>query len=261
MGVPKPPSPSSAPESSEEEDERPTVVPPYDVEARAREAGFAEYTFDSEGALETPTVVPPGGDEVFRTQMKTLTDDAELEDARVRSSRSSTPMPGPIALERTGSGRWSIPPPAARKPPPEDPVIEILSTGDDDDEDTDETDPLDAVRPLLARGELSKALAATEEILRLDPSNVAARRLAEECSQGLVAQYTARLGSLERVPRIAMPTDRLATLSLDHRVGFLLALVDGASPIETIIDMSGMSPPDVLRTFVELHERGIIALR
>jgi len=55
--------------------------------------------------------------------------------------------------------------------------------------------------------------------------------------------------------------EQLGKLSLDHRVGFLLALVDGASPIETILDISAMPAPDVLRIFVELYERGVIAFR
>jgi hypothetical protein len=36
------------------------------------------------------------------------------------------------------------------------------------------------------------------------------------------------------------------SLGLDHRTGF----VDGASTLEMILDMSGMMPSDVLRTFV-----------
>ena len=70
-----------------------------------------------------------------------------------------------------------------------------------------------------------------------------------------------KLGSLTRVPKLAVSLDQLVSLSLDHRAGFLISFVDGASTLATILDMSGMSPSEVLRTFVELNERGIIKLR
>jgi hypothetical protein len=48
---------------------------------------------------------------------------------------------------------------------------------------------------------------------------------------------------------------------LDHREGFVLSLVDGASDIDTILDACPMPTHKTLRILHELHQRGILGLR
>src|ERR1035437_7678570 len=50
---------------------------------------------------------------------------------------------------------------------------------------------------------------------------------AEECKRMLEKTYATRLGSLERVPVLAIDQKELRTLPLDHRGGFLLSHIDG----------------------------------
>lgn len=76
-----------------------------------------------------------------------------------------------------------------------------------------------------------------------------------------VADFTARLGSLARVPTMTVPFDQLATLSLDNRMGFLIAMVDGTSTIQTLLDVAAMPVLEVLRALVMLEERGIVEFR
>ena len=155
--------------------------------------------------------------------------------------------------------RWSIPP-GARERFGEDPVIEILS-GADAQSEAEALAPLDEARMLLEAGDEPAALAIAEGILRRTPSNAPARQIAEACERALAAKYTAQLGSLARVPKLAVPVEKLVSLSLDHRAGFLISFVDGSSSVSTIIDMSGMPPSEVLRTFIDLKEGGVISLR
>jgi hypothetical protein len=144
--------------------------------------------------------------------------------------------------------------PAARERPGEDPVLEI---GGDDEA----LDPVDEARMLLDAGDEEGALALVDGLLRRVPGNARARDLAEECERALSAKYAKRLGSLTRVPKLAISVDQLVALSLDHRAGFLLSFVDGMSSLAMIVDMSGMSSSEVLRTFVELTDRRVITLR
>ena len=51
------------------------------------------------------------------------------------------------------------------------------------------------------------------------------------------AHYLARIGPKKQIPRVAMTADHIRTLTLDHRCGFLLSLVDGTSSIEDILDV------------------------
>lgn len=56
--------------------------------------------------------------------------------------------------------------------------------------------------------------------------------------------------ALDAVPRVAMSTAELRSLPLDHRAGFLLAHVDGATDVRTLIDVCAM-PNDELLSIVE----------
>jgi hypothetical protein len=211
--------------------------------------------------------MPPGGEEAYRAAMATvstesdrehprpprsaqvtITNEVELEEARIASARGSSP-PQPA--------RWSMPP-AAPKAVVDDPVLEILSGVDSDPPNAS---PLDQARTYLAMGEEAMALEIAERVLRAEPDNPEARAFAEDCHARLVMRYTNHLGSLDRIPHVALSPDRLMSLSLDHRVGFLLALVDGGSSLETILDMSGMSAPEALGLLVNLYDSGIIAFR
>ena len=68
----------------------------------------------------------------------------------------------------------------------------------------------------------------------------------------------ARLGSLDRVPVLAVAPGELAKLSIDHRAGFLLTMIDGVTPLDMIVDASGLPRADVLEIVVTLLDRGVI---
>jgi hypothetical protein len=212
---------------------------------RSRSSGPAgAVALDSDDAI--PTVVPPTDE--FRAHTRTLVDDEELEIARVASMQTSSLLPP--ALDPTMSPRGA----GARERPGEDPVLEI-------EEDEEPLDPVDEARMLLDDGDEEGALALIEVFLRRNPAHPQARQIAEQCERALSAKYSKRLGSLTRVPKLAVTVDQLVSLALDHRAGFLLSFVDGVSTLAPSVDMSGMSASEVLRTFVDLTERRVITLR
>jgi hypothetical protein len=116
------------------------------------------------------------------------------------------------------------------------------------------------LRDRYAMGDYSGALIVAEGILEASPGDPEAERYAQGCRDVLVQMYSSRLGSLERVPRVAVPPDQIRWLSLDHRAGFLLSLVDGTARLEDILDMSGMPRLDALRILHTLFEQQVIAL-
>lgn len=120
-----------------------------------------------------------------------------------------------------------------------------------------------ATRDMLDRfelGDFSGALIVAESILQTSPDDVDARRCAERCRETLHSMYLARLGGLAAVPTVAVPREQVRWLSLDHRSGFLLSLVDGRSSFEEILDVSGMAPLDALRILFELSQQNVIAV-
>lgn len=109
-------------------------------------------------------------------------------------------------------------------------------------------------------GDFSGALAAAERVLQLDPDDVQANRYAENCREVLTQMFSARLAPLERTVTVAVSPEQIRWLSLDHKSGFLLSLVDGSSSIEELLDISGMPRLDALRILSTLAQQKVIAL-
>lgn len=112
-----------------------------------------------------------------------------------------------------------------------------------------------------AVGDYSGALVLAEAILEEDPENLAANRYANNCRDVLVQMYTSRLGPLSQTAIVTVSPDKVRWLSLDHRAGFLMSLVDGQLTIEEILDISGMSRLDALRIMYDLTQQNIVSLR
>ncbi len=115
-----------------------------------------------------------------------------------------------------------------------------------------------AVRDRFDVGDFSGALILAEGMLENDPESVDALLYAEHCRDVLKQMYISRLGGVGRVPKVAVSDEQLRWLSLDHRAGFLLSLVDGRSSFEEVLDMSGMPPIDALRLLLELLQQNVI---
>lgn len=113
----------------------------------------------------------------------------------------------------------------------------------------------------LSLGDYSGALELAEQILADAPGDAEAAACAKTCRGVLRQMYVARLGPLERVAVVMVPRDQLRWLSIDHKAGFVLSLVDGVSSLEMIIDVSGMPELDTLRILSDLAQQRIIALR
>jgi hypothetical protein len=113
----------------------------------------------------------------------------------------------------------------------------------------------------VSLGDYSGALEIAEKILDLNPEDSAAKQCAENCRTVLRQMYATRIGPLDRVPVVMIARDQLRWLSIDHKAGFVLSLVDGVSTLEMIIDVSGMAELDTLRILSELAQQRIISLR
>jgi hypothetical protein len=85
-----------------------------------------------------------------------------------------------------------------------------------------------------------------------------AEQIAHECRTSLTQRYVESIGSLARVPVIAVPLSVIRELPIDNRAGFVLSRIDGISSLEMILDMSGMPQLDALRIVYELIQNGAL---
>jgi hypothetical protein len=130
----------------------------------------------------------------------------------------------------------------------------------DEPQRTEEDPAVGDMRDRYAAGDFTGALILSESLLETDPNHEEALRYADSCREVLTQMYSARLGPLDQVATVAIPSDQIRWLSLDHRAGFLLSLVDGVSTVDEILDISGMTRLDALRIMYTLLEQRIVAL-
>jgi hypothetical protein len=258
------------------ENDRPTVNPPFDVAAFARIASGPSSQQRRSAAEEAPTKPPPpdappqGEAGEARARQVTRTDEAELEAARVESTIHSEP-PGPgrasplsIADARASSSPSMPPVMPERSITPTSIAAAVLGAiGASSPEITERTidDPTAEMRERFSLGDYTGALEMSGLILAEEPSNFEAAECGENCRTVLEQMYAARLGPLERVPMVVVPRTQMRWLSMDHRAGFILSLIDGNSSVDLILDVGGMPRLDALRILHELVQQKIVAFR
>jgi hypothetical protein len=117
-----------------------------------------------------------------------------------------------------------------------------------------------AMKDRYAMGDFTGALVVAEGMLETNADDLDAQRYAQTCRDVLTQMYAARLGALTQRVRVAVPGDQIRWLSLDHRAGFVLSLIDGSSTVEELLDISGMNRLDALRILYTLFDQRVISL-
>jgi hypothetical protein len=238
------------------------VAPPFDVEAFAR----AATATPKKGAPE----MPPDGP-LPRPEQTTLTNEAELERARLQSAQRSEPPPHfrhtasvlSMANARAPSAPEMAAPQRTLSPTSIEAAVLGAIAGTPGPEITERTidDPVAEMNERYSLGDYTGALEISELILAEDPSNLEAAECGENCRSVLERMYVAKLAPLDRAPQVVVPRAQMRWLSIDHRAGFVLSLIDGSVSVETILDLSGMPRLDALRILHELVQQKVVAFR
>jgi hypothetical protein len=119
---------------------------------------------------------------------------------------------------------------------------------------------VDRMLERLAAGDYVGALMAAEALLVRLPADADALDCAEMSRTELCKLYVARLGSLDRIPTIAMSPEQIVGQPLDIVAGFLLSRIDGLTSLREISITKGVSPSHSLRVLSELYLRGVITV-
>ncbi len=266
-------------ESGDATSDRPTVNPPFDLEAFARASAAASPVPGPPGQRvypsDTPTARPPPPDlsgSDARNERITITNELEFERAGAsgllrrteppRAPRYNTPSALSIANARAPSAPNVA---AVRRPTPsviEAAVLGVVGGGPGP-EITERTidDPIAEMRERFSLGDYTGAFEMAELLLTEDPNDMEAAECAESCRGVLEGMYAARLGPLDRVPTVIVQRTQLRWLSIDHRAGFVLSLIDGSSTLEMILDVSGMPRLDAMRILQELLQQKVVSLK
>ncbi len=121
-----------------------------------------------------------------------------------------------------------------------------------------------AARARFDAGHVAAAVRALDALAaRLEAKGTTLPASGEKIRQDALALVEERcIEQLEgaRAPRVVLDRAGVAALSLDHKAGFLLSLIDGSSTVQELLDVCGMSQMDALALLYELGERGVIVL-
>jgi hypothetical protein len=116
------------------------------------------------------------------------------------------------------------------------------------------------MKDLYATGDFSGALEIAETLLAADSGDLEAQRFSTSCRDVLTQMLQSRIGSFEQIVQVALSPEELRWLTLDHRAGFLLSLVDGTSSIEELLDIAGMPKLETLRILINLVEQRVVRI-
>lgn len=114
---------------------------------------------------------------------------------------------------------------------------------------------------LYALSDFSGALEMAERRLETNPNDAEAQRYVQDCRRVLIKMQLSRLGSLQQIVELAVDASELQWLTIDHRAGFLLSLIDGLSTLEDLLDICGMPRLQALQIFADLAEQKVVRLR
>ncbi|MGH7298694.1 MAG: hypothetical protein ACRELB_27380, partial [Polyangiaceae bacterium] len=230
-------------------------------------ASGRRYSADAPTRPPPPARVPELEPEA-RSQQVTLTNEAELEQARLASSARSEPPKSALSIaDARAPSSPAVPaaPGSGRSLSPTSIEAAVLGAigASPAPEITERTieDPVAEMRERFSLGDYTGALEMTELILAEEPGNLEAAECGENCRSVLENMYAARLGPLTRVPMVVVPRTQMRWLSMDHRAGFILSLIDGSSSVEMILDVCGMPKLDALRILHELVQQKIVGFR
>jgi hypothetical protein len=255
-----------------DENDRPTAPPPFDIEAFAREttAPDSERRIPSEpptqrrqGQSEADRNVAKGPTSIERDVDRALAPLAESPHATFEPVTARRPS---LEVEMSLAAPAPAPAPAARAPGQRSfspSSIERAVLGAVDSPVVTQRDIQDPTAEMLecyAVADYAGAITLADLVLADAPENLVALECRSKSSTALEGIYAARLGSMSHVPIVVMTTVEIDRLEIDHRAGFLLSLIDGASSLEAVLDVCGMPRLDALRILRELVQRGAIRL-
>lgn len=113
-------------------------------------------------------------------------------------------------------------------------------------------------RGLLERGESERALDIVEQWIDGSPDDQNARALATACRETIERQCIETIGSLSATLVVAIPPTNLRQSSIDSIAGYVLSLIDGATTVETLLDLCGPRRLNALQRLRDLVAKGVV---
>lgn len=249
-----------------------SATPPPFPAVRAPEHALAPVGTPAARPLPPSSGAAKKPPQLSKTPLRVAAVKAAEAEKKARASARPPPAATPVAgtrLDTPASGTKAVgsSPKRASKPPtrPSDGQVErptrairtpaqVVAVG----QDSASGKALLKVAERFEAGDYGRALMLAEQVLELDPEAEELRHYAELCREKLRQTYLERIGTGRTILRVSVTDEKLRERSLDPRLAFLLSLLDGASSVDDVVDMSTMPPLEAVRALHELLVEGVI---
>ncbi|MCP4606706.1 MAG: hypothetical protein GY847_40395 [Proteobacteria bacterium] len=115
-----------------------------------------------------------------------------------------------------------------------------------------------SMRERFDLGDYTGTLEIAEEILKMEPDNEVVLECAETARNVLIQMYESRIGSLDRVPKLAIDPSEMIWHNLNPETTFIVSRIDGMITFEDILDISGLPRFETFRILNQLLQDGVI---
>lgn len=114
---------------------------------------------------------------------------------------------------------------------------------------------------LMQGRKFREAVAAFQEVLRLDPQNAWASEQIDRAEAALCREYYRTVMPPAKVPCFLVPEDALAGYHLSHEEGFIASRINGTWDVKSIVMLSPLREIEILEALDRMLKLELIALR
>ncbi len=114
---------------------------------------------------------------------------------------------------------------------------------------------------LMQKKQFSEAVAAFQEVLRLDPQNAWADEKIEEAEKAICSNLYQVSVPGHKIPYFLVSQASLTRYKLTHQEGFVASRINGAWDVKSIVMLSPLREIDILQTLDKLVKMGIVGLK
>lgn len=114
---------------------------------------------------------------------------------------------------------------------------------------------------LLQSQRYQEAIAAFQEVIRLDPQNSWASEQIEQAERALCQDYYRTSIPANKIPYFLVPESALTRYNLTHEEGFVASRINGTWDIKSIVMLSPLREVEILQVLDKLLKMQLIALK
>jgi tetratricopeptide (TPR) repeat protein len=114
---------------------------------------------------------------------------------------------------------------------------------------------------LMQTEQYQEAIAAFQEVIRLDPQNSWASEQIDQAERAMCQEYYRSTVPAAKIPYFLIPESSLGRYSLSHEEGFVASRINGTWNVKSIVMLSPLREIEILQVLAKLLKMQVIGLK